>query len=248
MYNWTNLSKHYGKISIPYDGAMPHKKTNTISHNKPNTPLTSRTHGVIIREIDLRELDIAVNEKLCFCGSGKPHYNCHNKVRENTAMAYLFEAFKMIDKDINSANEYPECNKGCAECCCDYFEVSAPEYFAILMHLQKKRTFLPISSIRKVHKAAQSFRPAFPAFESWSELSSKRILSHPCIFLDNRDSRCRIYEVRPLVCRLYGYYTSYGNCISAKNQLTFVPDDIATATSRFLDTHLGNSFVYCPPA
>lgn len=76
--------------------------------------LSSSRSNVIIREIDLR--GILVNERLCFCGSGKPYQQCHNSINDNTAMAYLFEAFRMIDDDIKSTAQTPVCKKGCVEC------------------------------------------------------------------------------------------------------------------------------------
>ena len=186
---------------------------------------------VIIREIDLR--GVKLNNNLCFCGSGKSYKKCHSDVRDNTTMSYLFEVFKMIDNDIKSAAETPTCKKNCTECCNDYFEVSAPEFFAILMHIQKRRTCLPVSSMRNIQATAQKILSEFPDFSVQSELSGKRTV-HPCIFLDNRGNQCKIYEVRPLLCRLYGYYSDFGNCALAKNQLKFATSQIHKGASAFL--------------
>lgn len=117
----------------------------------------------------------------------------------------------------------------------------------ILMHLQKRHTLLPVSSIRKATRAASAIRPLFPVYSAYSELSGKRILTHPCIFLDNREKLCRIYEVRPLICRLYGYYSKFGDCLSAKNQITFVKPEIETRVSAFLGDTITDSGEVKPP-
>lgn len=202
--------------------------------------------NLIVREIDLRGM--FVDEKLCFCGSGKPYKMCHNKIKENTAMAYLFEAFRLIDTDIKNANPVPTCQKGCTECCHDYFEVSAPEFFVILMHLQKKHSHLLFSKIRDVKTAAEAVRPMFPSYDAYSKLLGKRILYHPCVFLDNRGGKCRIYEVRPLICRLFGYYSAFGNCASAKDQLDFLSAEIHNHASYFLSDTIINGVVHPPIA
>ena len=86
----------------------------------------------IIRELDLRGFAMSKNERrsehMCFCGSGKDYRECHNEVADNTAMSYLFEAFRLIDQDIKNAAIHPICEKGCADCCTSDFRISALEY------------------------------------------------------------------------------------------------------------------------
>jgi len=189
---------------------------------------------IMIREIDLSNFH--QTKSLCFCGSGKAVDDCHSIVQENTAMAYLMETFRIIESTVQSAAPTPTCPKECAECCDYCFEVSALEYFNIITHLQKRKTLLPVSSVRKTEKLARSMRPAFPNYADVHELSGKHIYSHPCIFLDNRRGKCRIYEARPLLCRLYGYYTSYGECLRAKDQLSVIPLEMNERASKFLGT------------
>jgi hypothetical protein len=100
--------------------------------------LQNRHFNVIIREIDLRS--IKVNKNLCFCESGKKPSECHDEIADNTAMSYLFEAFRIIDADINNAVPTPQCAKNCKECCNFSFEVSAAEIFAILRYVQTRFT------------------------------------------------------------------------------------------------------------
>jgi len=173
----------------------------------------------IIREIDLRSVHMP--EDKCFCGSGKFYAECHSEVKENTAMAYLFRAFKLIDEDIKQARPTPMCSKKCTKCCWAAPEVSALEFFAIVKHIQTRKTERAFTSLKDWIRVAQNQRPMFPTFAAFDEISGKR-LTVPCIFLDNREEKCRIYEVRPLLCRLYGYYSNFGKCLDVENEITFV--------------------------
>ena len=67
---------------------------------------------------------------------------------------------------------------------------------------------------------AKAMRSFYPAYSPHLSLSGYKFF-HPCLFLDNRKGRCRIYEVRPLICRLYGYCSSFGDCIKARDTLSF---------------------------
>ena len=59
-----------------------------------------------------------------------------------------------------------------------------------------------------------------------------RTLDLPCRFLDSSTGRCNVYEVRPLVCRLFPFYpeplTGHTTLMPAQcgENLHFVPDDV----------------------
>jgi len=172
-------------------------------HNKN---LTSKPSALIIREIDLRGFDMRNSD--CFCGSGIHHKKCHSEIKENSAISGLFEAFRIIDEDIANAAPAPACERGCAKCCGDIFEVSFVEYLAILSFIQKKYSGLSTYRLRSLQKAAASQLPLFSALKehlkeqhgdtSDCSISGLRLTS-PCIFLDNRGDKCKIYEVRPML-------------------------------------------------
>jgi Fe-S-cluster containining protein len=44
------------------------------------------------------------------------------------------------------------------------------------------------------------------------------VLSLPCVFLDSKSGQCKIYESRPLVCRLFPFYPE-----PLTGQATFIP-------------------------
>lgn len=186
--------------------------TTIISYKK----LTNSPPAIIIREIDFGGANVNVN--LCFCGSGKKHKDCHHQIVENSAMAHLFEAFKIIDEDIQNGT-HPECQANCNSCCGDYFDVSPVEYFNILNYIQESRTGIFLRRVyRKAFHSLPTFRPLRDDRENPQDISS-------CIFVDNRSGKCRIYEARPLLCRLYGYYEQFTDCGKAKDLLQFHDDE-----------------------
>jgi Fe-S-cluster containining protein len=189
--------------------------------------LTNTFCNVIIREIDLRGVD--VSKTLCFCGSGKRHDKCHAEVTDNSAMAYLFETFKIIDDDIKRANVTPECQKGCSECCSSYFDVSPIEYFQIYKYIQTKYTG---HQFHRLKRNARMLKPDFSPLLYGDKLDLR--FTHPCVFVDNRSGKCRIYEVRPLTCRMYGYYQRFTDCLKAKDMLGFVLQPLEARLVRLL--------------
>jgi Fe-S-cluster containining protein len=204
-----------------------------------DTDLKKRHFCVIIREINLRCIE--VNRKLCFCGSGKKTEDCHAEIAENTAMSYLFETFRLIDEDIKNAVATPQCPKGCNECCDYSFEVSAAEYFAILRHIQKNFTGFHTAALKKT---ALKVLPKFPAIADTSNHVGEKFA--PCIFLDNRRG-CRIYEVRPLICRLYGYYSAAGKCEKVSDNLIFMTDETYEHLDPFLSDITLENGLSIPP-
>jgi len=205
-----------------------------------DTDLQNRHFDVIIREIKLWSIEM--KNDLCFCGSGKKASECHSEIADNTAMSYLFEAFKMIDEDIKNAVPAPQCKRNCNECCKYSFDVSAAEYFAILRYMQKKFTGFSACMIKKT--AFKMFRE-FPAIGDTENNIGVKFA--PCIFLDNRRGKCRIYEVRPLICRMYGYFTPAGYCQNVNNGIKIVTDNVNDHVSKFLGDTLTEENIFKPP-
>lgn len=84
------------------------------------------------------------------------------------------------------------CRAGCAHCCHQRVGVTVPEALAILAHLRDKH---PPEALALVQERVEH------AYEHTRGLGRQERHSpeHPCPFL--QDSRCSIYEVRPLACR-----------------------------------------------
>ena len=121
----------------------------------------------------------------CFCGSGKKKKRCHADMNEASLVAKLLELYAAVDERNSHAVSSP-CRKGCASCCTNDFEVHFAEFLAVL-------DFLRIG-----HELNRRQR--------WAELIKNwnPKVKSVCFFLDLKDESCRIYAVRPLVCRDYG--------------------------------------------
>ena len=126
--------------------------------------------------------------------------------------------YNRIDNEVQKYNS--SCKQRCSACCHDYFYVSEIEFYTIMQFLLKDKDYN--STIDRLIKNAKEFcrdlknelpeeyHKAFSMDTNRSieyylnPIGDSRIsFSKPCIFLNNKN-RCSIYEVRPIVCRLYG--------------------------------------------
>lgn len=98
----------------------------------------------------------------------------------------------------------------CGECCYRYIinDLYSIEYLNILKHIKEKFTS---------HEASKFY--AFAKMNLGIEQKYRRgnikrpKKWRPCIFIDEQNKTCKIYEYRPLVCRLWGlnYGKNYKN-------------------------------------
>ena len=112
-------------------------------------------------------------------------------MNDKAIINYLYGYFEKIDKD-NAKLSNAVCQKGCCSCCSSDFEISITEFFAILQYIGVKFGNNAIDEISR--KAKLSFNAA------------------NCIFVNDTDGSCTIYEVRPLICRKYGLYADSTYC------------------------------------
>ncbi len=108
---------------------------------------------------------------------------------------------ELIKRDQRYGYPPPYCHKGCAQCChevvyCTDEEASAISNFCHqsqipldLEKLKRQLTFVEFDS-KKNHTGNTT----------WSKQSSE---DQSCIFLDKQEKSCRIWPVRPLVCRVH---------------------------------------------
>lgn len=84
------------------------------------------------------------------------------------------------------------CRSGCAHCCHQPVGITAIEAITIVEHLRQTLSEADLARVRaRVADAHEKARGAATAARFSTE--------HPCPFLE--ESRCSIYDVRPLVCR-----------------------------------------------
>ena len=137
----------------------------------------------------------------CWCGSGKKYKNCHSDINPNSLVAHQYRIMHLLDEEIKNC-PYTICQKGCSDCCTDDFEVSVTEFFTILNYLQIHCNNQQIENICKLSKVKIS-----------SILSNEKTIAFSrCIFLNEHSNACEIYEVRPIICRKYGYYSTTTDC------------------------------------
>jgi Fe-S-cluster containining protein len=158
-----------------------------------------------------------MDETICFCGSGKAHTLCHGDINPNSPVARLYLVQRQLDAAIEKQrreNNLPvKCRAGCAQCCARCFNVSEPEAAQILEALSRRLAPADISRlIRKANDQWALLASEYPALaqaisgpillEALGK-AHETVLPFPCLFLDE-EGRCTIYEVRPLICRIYG--------------------------------------------
>jgi Fe-S-cluster containining protein len=100
---------------------------------------------------------------------------------------------KIVDGALaRSPERPPACRAGCAHCCHQAVGVTPPEVFAIYDHLRATRAPDELAAAVARIRDADDRTRGMPAADRQSP-------DLPCPFLEQ--SRCSIYEVRPLSCR-----------------------------------------------
>jgi Fe-S-cluster containining protein len=156
---------------------------------------------------------------LCFCGSGKKQKLCHNDFNEKSEVSEklrLFAKFDMIlIKNNLSTNIKSYCSPGCSACCFDYFTIQSIEFDIILYELSKWSKGDVNEILTKVESYWRIFEKEYPEAKELPENkadyyhieeinSSIAKTTFPCIFLDTKLNLCKIYNVRPFKCRIFG--------------------------------------------
>jgi Fe-S-cluster containining protein len=158
--------------------------------------------GIMFKKLYIEDFCMKYSRNdLCFCGSGKKYKNCHSDINPNSLVAHQYRIMHLLDEEIKNC-PYTICQKGCSDCCTDDFEVSVTEFFTILNYLQIHCNNQQIENICKLSKVKIS-----------SILSNEKTIAFSrCIFLNEHSNACEIYEVRPIICRKYGYYSNTTDC------------------------------------
>jgi len=133
----------------------------------------------------LGEIQFMNKSSLCFCGSGKTNKHCHPNVNERSLVARVLTLYQELDK--RNAHARTICKKGCTECCqaVDY-DIHLSEMLTIMSYLNIGRDGIN--------------RKLFPKLE----LNWEFTVNGSCLFLNQSEGYCEIYEVRPVICRNYG--------------------------------------------
>lgn len=166
----------------------------------------------------------------CYCGSGQKYKKCclvspkstmplgiHPKSRA----AFVYNLYSEIDNKLATAHtpKISPCEPGCTNCCSDFFGISFIEFKVICKEIRD----WPNEDVKKLHilvaeqwnyvkekypKLAEhldkdaNIEPEVLSLDSLVSRETK--LRLPCPLLDTHTKLCRIYNVRPLICRTHG--------------------------------------------
>lgn len=185
---------------------------------------TNKVRGVMFRRLYTEDFYMKYSRNdLCFCGSGKKYKRCHNDINPNSLIAHQYRIMHFLDEEINKC-PYTVCQKGCSDCCTDDFDVSVTEFFTILNYLKIHCNDQQLENICKMSRIKISGISS----------NEKTLAFSRCIFLNEDSNTCDIYEVRPIICRKYGYYKNKTDCIK-------VMSDMKASTSLLTDTEVDTS-------
>lgn len=151
--------------------------------------------------------------------------NCHPNIHHKSRGAELIRLYKELDQEIENhfkkSDWHPPCKAGCYQCCYDDFDISQTEFDLIINEMTKwppeqyKAVFeKALNQARTQVKEKPELMEMFSSrFESvmYEQITRgrKNTLkenrnSFPCPLLDENTGKCRVYHIRPFVCRLYG--------------------------------------------
>lgn len=177
---------------------------------------------------DLIFLDIESSEKRIFQIRRIPlNITDQEEMNPDSVMAELFRYYEKIQTDSRSIENHV-CKKGCS-CCTNDFPISIIEFFAILGYIGIQYTDDFILEMEKKAKIS--------------------LHAPQCIFVDDTDHSCKIYEVRPLICRKYGTYEFYTHCPKLKGNANLSPKHIDTSANTlcFESNVLPEKKIMLPP-
>lgn len=143
-------------------------------------------------------------------------YHSDMKARPDSIIAVLKNYYYQIDKD-NFKNRNSTCKKGCTDCCTGDFPISITEFFMILNHLNIK--------------CGKEF------IEKYANMASVSVPEDPCIFINDTNGACDIYEVRPLICRKYGLYEKRTGCYKMDHETELLDKDYITVDNTVYFKH-----------
>lgn len=137
-------------------------------------------------------------------------------------------AFTLVDQHLAEAQTPVACRAGCAWCCHQAITTTVPEVFLIASQVKKRLTPEEQVALRqRLETNVAAYRRQGP--EHYNRAN------HPCAFLQTH-GQCRIYEIRPLLCRGY-HSTDVNACRQAYEQQT--PISPAVTPQNLLAPALG---------
>ncbi|ANF94916.1 YkgJ family cysteine cluster protein [Paenibacillus bovis] len=165
----------------------------------------------------------------CFCGSGRKLQHCHKTAAPDSRAAHVYQLYQDVDRAIEEYRTdhqaHPPCAAGCSSCCSDYFPVSQVEFELLLTYMERHWSkaeiqFVFEQSLINVEIFQQENPQMYASLTSRTsqeqELEQIRRYagrnSFACPLLDPERGICRVYPLRPFICRTHGSsHTFYGS-------------------------------------
>lgn len=119
-------------------------------------------------------------------------YTLHKKETDNISVAHGFQV--RTQEIINEAVKDPlakdiKCGKGCSFCCSLHVDITDDEAELLVKHAIEENIQIDVDRLSKQESKT---------IEQWSELTAQ---DRKCVFLDNDNGCCKVYEYRPISCR-----------------------------------------------
>ena len=172
--------------------------------------------------------------------------NSNSQVESVRSLPTMYQrAFIRVDEYVErERSRYPshvQCRRGCAECCLGTFPVTLADTAMVRIALANLPENARCEALTRAeamldHARIDLYTALHETSDSDHERGIELIDSLPCPFLAH-DNACRIYQSRPLVCRLHGLpiKSADGNVLDAGCHLDFIDVDIATLEGFVFD-------------
>ncbi|GGN94387.1 YkgJ family cysteine cluster protein [Saccharibacillus kuerlensis] len=165
----------------------------------------------------------------CFCGSGRKLRTCHKTASPDSRAAHITRLYREVERTIDEFRadhpKQPPCREGCSSCCSDYFPISQVEFELLLVYMERHWSKDEVAEaferaeenlLLLKQENAQLYASLTHTIDRKGELDAVRQHagrnSFPCPLLDQATGRCRVYPVRPFICRTHGSsHTFYGS-------------------------------------
>lgn len=134
----------------------------------------------------------------------------------------MLKVYKDQETEATRASEGTSCRKGCSACCHSIVMVSLPEAVAVAEHAFKNQNLwmndLEVL-LAKLYRQTEILGDPSSAPDDDS-------LGLPCVFLDQEEQTCTVYDARPSACR-YHHVTSHPDACDPRADETPVPMDLS---------------------
>jgi Fe-S-cluster containining protein len=120
----------------------------------------------------------------------------------------LYKTIAAAAANVHQRYAWWPCRKGCAACCSQHFRIAENEW----LFLRLGMSLMPAAQQEEIRTRARAkvgrMRAAAGGEITWDDAATahrvKAAVNEPCPFLSD-EGACLAYDVRPGVCRLFGY-------------------------------------------